>query len=194
MFSDDPGSGLVGRRNECEVLDRLLTDVRAHQSRVLVLRGEAGVGKTALMDYVARASSGCRRRSGGRRGSRRWSSRSPACISCARRCWTDIDDLPGPQRDALGTAFGLVAGEAADRFLVGLAVLSLLSAVAEERPLVCLVDDAQWLDRVSAQTLAFVARRLLAESVALVFAVREPSDALGVGGAAGTDGRWLEQR
>ena len=110
------------------------------------------------------------------------------------RCWTASDDLPGPQRDALCTAFGLAIGEASDRFLVGLAVLSLLSAVAEERPLVCLVDDAQWLDQVSAQILGFVARRLLAESVALVFAVRDPSDAAGVGGTAGTDGRWLDQR
>jgi hypothetical protein len=84
--------------------------------------------------------------------------------------------LPGPQRDALSTAFGLGAGEAPDRFLVGLAVLGLLSEAAEERPLVCLVDHAQWLDRASAQILAFVARRLVAESVAVVFSVREPSE------------------
>ena len=105
-----------------------------------------------------------------------------------------IEDLPGPQRDALGTAFGLVAGEATDRFLVGLAVLSLLSAVAEERPLVCLVDDAQWLDQASAQVLSFVARRLLAESIAVVFALREPSDVAGAGRAARSAGRWSDQR
>ena len=110
-----------------------------------------------------------------------------------------MEDLPAPQRDALGTAFGLVVGDAADRFLVGLAVLNLLSAVAEQQPLICLVDDAQWLDRVSSQTLAFVARRLLAESVALVFGVREPSDALEleglpertVGGLSEADARVL---
>ena len=176
MFDRDPASGLVGRRNECEVLDRLLTDVRAHRSRVLVLRGEAGVGKTALLDYVAAGSAGCRvvRAAGVE------SEMELAFAGLHQLCapvLDHVDNLPGPQRDALCTAFGLIAGDAADRFLVGLATLSLLSAVAEEGPLVCLVDDAQWMDQVSAQVLAFVARRLLAESVALVFAVREPSDA-----------------
>ncbi len=190
---------LRGRRSECEALDRLLEGVRASQSQVLVLRGEAGVGKTALLDHLAamrvrvshRASGGRRVGDGARIRGR--------CISSARRCWTAWRSLPGPQRDALGTAFGLSAGEPPDRFLVGLAVLGLLSDVAEERSLVCLVDDAQWLDRASAQVLAFVARRLLAESVALVFAVREPAEQselaglpeLVVGGLSDGDARTL---
>ena len=170
-------SGLVGRRSECEVLGRLLADVRAHRSRVLVLRGEAGVGKTALMDYVARISSGCRVLHAAGVESEMELAFAGVHQLCAP-VLNSIENLPGPQRDALRTGFGLMAGAAADRFLVGLAVLRLLSAAAEEQPLVCLVDDAQWLDRVSAQILAFVARRLLAESIALVFAVRDPSDLL----------------
>ena len=162
-------------------------------SRVLVLRGEPGVGKTALLDYLATTGSGCRVvRAAGME-----SEMELAFAGLQQLCAPMLDrleHLPGPQRDALGTAFGLSAGEAADRFLVGLAVLSLLSDVAEGQPLVCLVDDAQWLDRVSAQTLSFVARRLLAESVALVFAVREPSDAVELEGSAGADDRRAEQR
>jgi hypothetical protein len=110
--------------------------------------------------------------------SQKWNSRSRRCSSCARRCWIGWTGFLPPQRDALGVAFGLRAGNAPDRFLVGLAVLSLLADGAEELPVVCVVDDAQWLDRASAQALLFVARRLLAESVALVLVTREPSDAL----------------
>jgi DNA-binding CsgD family transcriptional regulator len=166
---------LRGRGRERTALDRLVDEVRAGQSRVLVLRGEAGVGKTALLDYLQERASGCRvvRAAGVE------SEMEIAFAGLHQLCAPMLGSLarlPGPQRDALSTAFGLSAGEAPDRFLVGLAVLGLLSEAAEERPLVCLVDHAQWLDRVSAQVLAFVARRLLAESVAVVFSVREPSE------------------
>jgi hypothetical protein len=169
------GPGLRGRRSECKALDRLLESVRAGQSQVLVVRGEAGVGKTALLDYMAERASRCRIA----RAAGVASEVELAFAGLQQLCAPFLDrleSLPGPQRDALGTAFGLRSGDAPDRFLVGLAVLSLLSDVAEERPLVCLVDDAQWLDRTSAQILTLVARRLLAESVGLVFAVREPSE------------------
>ncbi|MGD9995999.1 MAG: AAA family ATPase [Ilumatobacteraceae bacterium] len=169
----DPGAGLLGRWSECELLDQVLDDARAGRSRVLVLHGEAGVGKTSLLDYVASSASGCRVvRSAGVEAEMdlAFASLHQLCASMLE----GVDRLPAPQRDALGTAFGLIAGEAADRFLVGLAVLNLIADAAERQPLVCLIDDAQWLDRVSAQLLAFVARRLLAEHVAMVFAVRDP--------------------
>ena len=167
---------LRGRRAECLELDRLLEAMHTGQSAVLVLRGEAGIGKTALLEYTAERAEGCRvLHAVGVE-----SEMELAFAGLQQLCAPMLDrleQLPGPQRDALGTAFGLRTGEPPDRFLVGLAVLSLLAEVAEEGPpLVCLVDDAQWLDRVSAQTLAFVARRLLAERVGLVFAVRAASD------------------
>ena len=175
------GQELRGRHSECESLDRLVEDVRAGQSRVLVLRGEAGVGKTALLEYLVTHASECRiARAAGVE-----SEMELAFAGLHQLCapmLSHLTDLPVPQRDALGTAFGLTGGAAADRFLVGLAVLSLLSRIAEQRPLVCLIDDAQWLDRASAQVLGFVARRLLAEPMALVFAGRgEPGEELELG-------------
>jgi predicted ATPase len=149
------------------VLDRLLERVRTGQSQVLVLRGEAGAGKTALLAYLLDRASGCL----AVRVVGVESEMELAFAGVQQLCapFLDrLDDLPDPQRDALTTAFGLPEGEPPDRFLVGLAVLSLLAEVAEGVPLVCVIDDAQWLDRVSAQVLAFVARRVLAEQVALV--------------------------
>ncbi len=168
-------AGLVGRRNEREVLDRLVAGVLAGQSRVLVLRGEAGVGKTALLDCLTASAAGCRivRASGVESEMElAFAGLHALCAPMLGR----LQHLPDPQRDALGTAFGLSTGAPPDRFLVGLAVLSLLADIADEQPLICIVDDAQWLDQVSAQTLAFVARRLLAERVGLVFARREADD------------------
>jgi DNA-binding CsgD family transcriptional regulator len=171
MSSGAPRRRLRGRRSECETLDRIVASAKVGQSRALVLRGEPGVGKSALLEHVAGRAAGCRvlRVSGVE------SEMELAFAGLHQLCvplMGFLDRLPGPQHDALATAFGLRAGNVPDRFLVGLAVLSLLAEVAEEQPLVCVVDDAQWLDRVSAQTLAFVARRLLAERVALVFAMR----------------------
>src|SRR5215217_7628886 len=168
-------SGLLGRQSECEALDRLVAGVRAGQSRVLVLRGEAGVGKTALLEQLSTMASGFRfARAAGVESEMGlpFAGLHALCAPMLGR----LPHLPAPQQDALSTAFGLAAGPPPDRFMVGLAVLSLLADVAEEQPLVCVVDDAQWLDRVSLQTLAFVSRRLLAERLALVFAVRESGD------------------
>src|SRR6516165_6242370 len=167
--------GLTDRRAECGVLDGLVEAVCAGESRVLVVHGEPGVGKTALLEYLADRATGCRllRVSGVQ-----WEMEL-AFAGLHQLCaplLVHLEVLPRPQRDALRTAFGMSEGPAPDRFLVGLAVLGLLAEVAAERPVVCLVDDAQWLDRASAQALAFVARRLGAESVGMVFALREPSE------------------
>ena len=166
---------LVGRTEECARLDRLLADAAAEQSGVLVVRGAAGTGKSALFDYAAGRADGYRVvRAGGVE-----SEMELPFASLHQLCGALLDhlnELPPPQREALGIAFGLASGAQPDRFPISLAALSLLSAAAEERPLLCLVDDAQWLDQSSAQVLSFVARRLKAEPVALVFAVREPLD------------------
>jgi DNA-binding CsgD family transcriptional regulator len=166
---------LRGRRGEREALEELIDAVRGGQSRALVVRGEAGVGKTALLEYVADRASDCRlvRATGVQ-------SEMELAFAGLHQLLAPLLDhlerLPAPQRDALLTAFGLSPGSTPDRFLVALAVLSLLSDAAEEQPLICLVDDEQWLDRASAQVLAFVARRLQAESVGVVFAARVASD------------------
>jgi DNA-binding CsgD family transcriptional regulator len=163
--------GLTDRRGERGVLDRLIDAVRAGESRVLVVRGEPGVGKSALLDYLAAHAPGCRvvRAAG-------VESEMELAFAGLHQLLSPVldhlDRLPGPQRDALRTTFGLSAGPAPDRFLVGLAVLGLVSEVAAERPLICVVDDGQWLDRASVQALGFAARRLAAEPVGLVFAAR----------------------
>src|SRR6266487_6680335 len=173
--TNDGQAVLFGRRGECVTLDGLVAGARAGDSQVLVVRGEAGIGKTALLDYVETNAAGCRiARSAGAEAEMEllYAGLHQICGPFLDR----LDRLPDPQRIALSTAFGLIGGDAPDRFMVGLAVLDLLADRAEERPLICLIDDAQWLDRVSAQTVAFVARRLVAERIAVVAAIRQPSD------------------
>ncbi len=178
---------LWGRRQQCEALDGLIAEVRAGRSRVLVVRGEAGIGKTALLGYAAETAQDFQvARAEGAESEMElpFAALQQLCGPMLGR----LDRLPVPQRDALGVAFGLSSGGAPDRFLVGLAVLGLLSEVAAGRPLLCLVDDVQWLDQASAQALAFVARRLDAESVALLFGTRDPA---GEGDLAGLPGLAL---
>src|SRR5919197_2734795 len=166
---------LRGRSSERELLDRLLENVRDGQSAVLVIRGEPGIGKTALLKHCAEQASGFRvARIAGVESEMElpFAGLHQLCAPMLGR----LGALPEPQRAALGVALGLSSGAPPDRFLVGLAALSLLAEVATERPLLCFVDDAQWLDVASRQVLGFVARRLLAESVALVFAVRDETD------------------
>src|SRR5262245_11994349 len=168
---------LLGRSNECALLDGVIEHIRRGESRSLVLRGEAGVGKTALLQYLIESAGGL--------------TVAPAVgvesemelayASLHQLCGPMLDELerlPAPQREALETVFGLSSRAAPDRFLVGLGVLSLLSEVAERRPLLCVIDDAHWLDQASALPLAFVTRRLLAEPVGIVFAAREPGKEL----------------
>jgi DNA-binding CsgD family transcriptional regulator len=170
-------SRLLGRKRECEVLDRLLDGARMGRGAVLVLHGEAGVGKTALLDYAAEAAAEFRiARTSGVEGEM-----ALPFAAVQQLCSPFLDqmgDLPPPQREALGVAFGLSGGPMPNRFLVGLAILGLLSEAAQGRPLLAVVDDAQWLDDSSGQALAFVARRLAVEKIALVFAGRRPGDLL----------------
>ena len=193
--------GFLGRTSEREMLDRLVANVRGGQSAVLTIRGEAGVGKTALLRYAVRQAAELRVvQIAGVEAEMElpFAGAHQLCAPLLDR----LDALPAPQRDALRVAFGLSSGAAPDRFLVGLAMLSLLSAAAEKRPLLCLVEDAQWLDAASGQVLGFVARRLLAESVAIVFAVRDPDDRrdfdglpeLALGGLDDEDARTLLER
>jgi DNA-binding CsgD family transcriptional regulator len=193
-----PESRLHGRRGECEMLDRLVADVRAGHSRVLVLRGEPGTGKTALLDYLARRAADCHvaRVTGVEPETEMaFAGLHQLCAPFMDR----LEHLPDPQRDALRTVFSVQGGNVPDRFVLGMATLSLLSVLAGERPVVCVVDDAQWLDQASAQVLAFVARHLAAASAAVIFAVRQPADARGLaglpefqlGGLADADARTL---
>ncbi|MDA0159920.1 AAA family ATPase [Solirubrobacter ginsenosidimutans] len=187
---------LVGRGRERELLDQRLRAVRAGDSSVLVLLGERGIGKTALLEYAAASAGGLRiLRAAG------VESEMQLPFACLHQLCAPLldrlDRLPGPQRTALATTFGQSEGTMPDRLFVGLAVLGLLADVAAEGPLVCVVDDAQWLDHASAQALGLVARRLLAEPVLMLFAAREPGQALRglpdlvVKGLHGTDAREL---
>jgi DNA-binding CsgD family transcriptional regulator len=188
---------LRGRVSECATLRGLIATVKSGSSQVLVLRGEAGVGKTALLEFTAEMASGvrCLHVAGVQ------SDMELAFAGVQQLCAPLLnhhDELPEPQREALNVAFGRGVGAAPDRFLVGLAVLSLMAAAADDRPLLCLIDDTQWLDQVSAQTLAFVARRLLAEPVGIVFAARDAGaqalaglPELMIGGLSDADARDL---
>jgi DNA-binding CsgD family transcriptional regulator len=171
-----PDGQLFGRDREREALERLLAGVRDGRGGVLVVHGEAGVGKTALLEYSAQAGRDFRF---GRTVGVEAEMEIP--FAAAQQLCSPFLDLvhrlAQPQHEALGVAFGLRSGPAPDRFLVGLAILGLLAEAAEEQPLLCVVDDAQWLDIASARTLAFVARRLFAERIALVFATREVGEA-----------------
>ncbi|WP_350275862.1 AAA family ATPase [Kribbella sp. HUAS MG21] len=175
MSTEYPNHGLLGRHAECLFMDRLLDTVRSGQSQVVVVRGEPGIGKSALLAYTLRSASGCRvvRVAGVEYETElAYAGLHQLCAPLLRL----KERLPAPQRDALETAFGLSAGEPPDRFVVGLAALALLAEAAEERPLLCVIDDAQWLDRESLLTISFVARRLFAESVGIVLAIRQPTE------------------
>ncbi|MGH3200915.1 MAG: AAA family ATPase [Streptosporangiaceae bacterium] len=197
-MSDGPARapGLTDRHTERRVLDRFMAGVRDGQGSALVVRGDPGVGKTVLLEYLAARAEGCRVA----RATGVQSEMELAFAGLHQLCAPLLDragHLPEPQHEALRTALGLAAGPPPDRFLVGLAVLGLLSEAASDRPLVCVVDDQQWLDQASAQALGFAARRLAADPVGLVFAARVPGQdvaglpELAVGGLADGDARIL---
>src|SRR4051794_29349302 len=180
MTSSSPAE-FLDRTSEREVLDQLLARAREGESAVLVIRGEAGIGKTALLRYVARHASGFRvAQVRGMEAEMElpFAGIHQLCAPLLDR----LDALPQPQQDALNVALGVASGDVPDRFVVGLAVLGLLSARAEERPVLCLVEDSAWLDEASGLILGFIARRLLADSVARVVAGREPNTKHDFGG------------
>jgi DNA-binding CsgD family transcriptional regulator len=163
--------GLRGRATECEAISHLVKDAQAGHGQVLVLRGDVGIGKTALLRFLVQCAAGCRVSSAAGvevEMELAFAGLHQLCAPFLNR----LDQLPAPQRDALAITFGLQAGSPPDRFVVGLAVLTLLSAAADEQPLICVIDDVQWLDQESAQTLEFVAHRLSSDRAAMVFAVR----------------------
>lgn len=175
MVNSYQGSRLCGRARECASLQRLVADARSGPSQVIVLRGEAGIGKTALLGHAIDHAQGFRiARTAGVESEMElaFAGLQHFCGALSKH----LDALPGPQREALDIAFGVSSGPVPDRFLIGLAVLSLLAAASEQQPVLCVIDDAQWLDRVSLQTLAFVTRRLGSEPIAMLFAVREGAD------------------
>jgi hypothetical protein len=176
IVTQPPQVVLLGREREREVLGRLLDAARGGDGGVLVVHGEPGVGKTALLDWTAAEGQLRVLRTGGVEGE------MELPFAALQQLCSPIldlsDSLPGPQLDALRIAFGLSGGQPPSPFLVGLATLDLLSEASKERPLVCVVDDAQWLDRASGRALAFVARRLLATNIVFVFAARKVGSAL----------------
>nr|WP_221375062.1 LuxR family transcriptional regulator [Actinoplanes polyasparticus] len=198
MTSGAAAREVRGRRAECAFLDQLVSDVRSGRGRALLLHGEPGIGKSALLRYVGKRSSGFRvARAAGVESEVElpFAGLHQLCAPMLEH----RDRLPGPQREALAVVFGYSAGSSPDRLLLGVAVLSLLAAVSEGRPLLCLIDDAQWLDETSVQTLTFVARRLLAERVGVVFAIRQSAAGrawrglpdLVISGLSGDDARAL---
>ena len=169
-----PPPRLFGRTGELEILRRLIADVRSGQSAVLVVRGEPGIGKTELLrQLIAEASGFGVTRVAGVESEMEvpFAGLHQLCAPMLGR----LGSLPEPQRRGLSVAFGLASGDSPDRLLVAVGALSLMAEAAEEQPMLCVVDDAQWLDQASAQVLGFVGRRLLAESIGLVFAVRMPA-------------------
>jgi hypothetical protein len=169
-----PPPQVLGRATELKVLLQLLADARRGHSAVLVVRGEPGIGKTALLQRLMAEAFGFGVVHGVGVESEMELPYAGLYQLCAPMLGR-LDRLPGPQRDALRTSFGISAGPPPDRFLVALAALSLMEAASEEQPLLCVLDDAQWLDQASTQVLGFAGRRLLAEPVALVFASRTPA-------------------